>query len=162
MGKTLRSVGAGPCSGRLARATAVLLVLSCLGFAGVGAHTASAASTTTVGSGSLSLGSGSGSEIITPSGTTTTSSTSSSGGSISTLDAVLIGVVAIALMAGITVYMVRDARRRTSRAHHHSAATAAHGRHAGGRVHADGRAHAQKARKLSHAERKRRKRGRSR
>lgn len=155
MGTTARSVGAGPRSGRLARGAALLLVLLCLGLGGVGVSTASAASTTTVGSGGLSLGSNTGSEIITPSGTTTTSSTSSSGGGISALDAILIGVVAIALMAGIIAYMVRDARRRTSRAHQHSAAAAAHGKHAGGRV------HTQKSRKLSAAERRRRRRGRA-
>jgi len=152
MSKTLRSIGAGPRSGRLVRATALLLVLLSLGFVGTG--TAYAAATTTVGSGGLSLGSDTGNEIITPSGTTTTSSTSSSGG-ISALDAILIGVVAIGLMAGITVYMVRDARRRASGARHHSAAAAAHGRHAGGRT------HTQKPRKPSPAERRRRKRGRA-
>jgi len=83
----------------------------------------------------------------------TTPSTSGTGG-LSSGDALLIGIGAIAVLGGICYYIWRDARRRAPIKHHE---------HVGGN---EGRGGAQKAkpktRKLSPAERRRRKRGRAR
>lgn len=88
--------------------------------------------------------------IINP---TTTSSTG--GGSLSGGSVVAIAIGALVLIGGISLFIWRDARRRAPVRHRASAATAG----AGGRP---GSKRPVKPRKLSAAERRRRKRGRAR
>lgn len=83
----------------------------------------------------------------------TTTTTSTSGGGLSGGDAVAIAVGAIVLIAGISLYIWRDARRRAPVRHHMASAEE------GGRSGSKARP---KPRKLSPAERRRRKRGRAR
>jgi hypothetical protein len=85
--------------------------------------------------------------------TPTTTTTSTSGGGLSGADAVAIAIGAIALIAGISLYIWRDARRRAPVRHHMASAEE------GGRAGTKARP---KPRKLSPAERRRRKRGRAR
>lgn len=85
-----------------------------------------------------------------------TASTSSSGDSgLSGSSAIAIGIGALVLIAGISLFIWRDARRRAPVRHRAAAATAG----GGGRP---GSKQRQKPRKLSPAERRRRKRGRAR
>jgi hypothetical protein len=87
--------------------------------------------------------------IVNP---TTTASTS--GGGLSGGSAVAIAVGAVVLLGGISFFIWRDARRRAPVRHHAAHATADEGRIPGSkRI---------KPRKLSPAERRRRKRGRAR
>ena len=83
----------------------------------------------------------------------TTSSTGGSG--LSGSSAIVIGVGALVLIGGISLFIWRDARRRAPVRHRAAAAAA----DAGGRTGSKSR---QKPRKLSPAERRRRKRGRAR
>jgi hypothetical protein len=88
--------------------------------------------------------------------TVSTVSTSSSGSSgLSGSSAIVIGIAALVLIAAISLFIWRDARRRAPVRHRAAAATA----DAGGRP---GSKQRQKPRKLSPAERRRRKRGRAR
>jgi hypothetical protein len=82
--------------------------------------------------------------------TVTTSGTSTSGGGFTGTDAVLIGLGAMLVLGSISFYIWRDARRRAPIRHH--AATAS----------VPGSVRARQKRKLSPAERKRRKRGKAR
>jgi hypothetical protein len=85
--------------------------------------------------------------------TITTTATAGSGSGFSGTSAIFIAVGAIVVLGGISFYIWRDARRRAPvRAH---AATIDEGRRSGSKQRA-------KPRKLSPAERKRRKRGRAR
>jgi uncharacterized protein HemX len=88
-------------------------------------------------------------QIVNP---TTTSGSSSLSGSA----AAVIAIAALVLIAGISFFIWRDARRRAPVRHRTAAATAGGD---GGRAGSKQRA---KTRKLSPAERKRRKRGRAR
>jgi hypothetical protein len=91
----------------------------------------------------------------TPTGATptvATTTTSSSGGGLSGGAAVAIGVGALVVLGGISLFIWRDARKRAPVRHRPAEATA------GG----PGSRQRQKSRKLSPAERKRRKRGRAR
>jgi len=84
--------------------------------------------------------------------TTTVSTTSTSGGGLSGTDAVLIGIGALVVLGGISLFIWRDARKRAPVRQRAAAAVAGPG----------ARQRQQKARKLSPAERRRRKRGRAR
>lgn len=79
--------------------------------------------------------------------------TSTSGGALSGTDAVLIGIGALVVLGGISLFIWYDARRRAPIRHRTAAATA--GGPGGSRPRP-------KSRKLSPAERRRRKRGRAR
>jgi hypothetical protein len=81
----------------------------------------------------------------------TTSGTSTSAGGFTSTDAVLIGLGAFVVLGGISFFIWRDARRRAPIRHHAATAT----------VPGSARQR-QKSRKLSPAERKRRKRGKAR
>jgi hypothetical protein len=88
--------------------------------------------------------------------TVSTATSSSSGGSgLSGSSAIVIGVGALALIAAISLFIWRDARRRAPVRHRTAAATAGEGGRPGSKSR-------QKPRKLSPAERRRRKRGRAR
>lgn len=80
--------------------------------------------------------------------------TSTGGGSLSGGSVVAIAIGALVLLAGISFFIWRDARRRAPVRHRMPAATAGDGRQPGSKR--------TKPRKLSHAERRRRKRGRAR
>lgn len=124
------------------------------------------APTTAVAQGSggpLTPGQGPGNPLtpFTPSPATPTvttgapvTTTSTGSGSLSGTDAVVIGIGAVLILGGISFYIWRDARRRAPV--RQRAATAAAGGDPGARQ------RPQKARKLSPAERRRRKRGRAR
>ena len=86
--------------------------------------------------------------------TVTAATTSTSGGGITGTDAVAIGIGAVLVLGGISLFIWRDARKRAPV--RQRAATAAAGGGAGPRQ------RPQKDRKLSPAERKRRKRGKAR
>ena len=84
-------------------------------------------------------------------------STSSSGGGISSSDALLIAIGAVVVLGGVCLFIWRDARRHAPIKHGHglNAAEALGGTRSGSKA-------PPKPRKLSAAERKRRKRGRAR
>ena len=95
------------------------------------------------------------STTTTPAPTVSTATSSSSGGSgLSGSSAVVIGIGALALIAAISLFIWRDARRRAP-VRHRAAATSGEGGRPGSKSR-------QKPRKLSPAERRRRKRGRAR
>jgi hypothetical protein len=110
---------------------------------------------------SLSLSNGG--QNVTPAQTQPTpvvvppaTSTSTSSGGLSGLDAVLIAVIALLVLAGIAFYVWRDARGAVSSIGHHASDDSMFARqHAGSKK-------PQKSRKPKPAERKRRKRGRAR
>jgi len=87
---------------------------------------------------------------------TPVSTTSSSGGGLSGLDGVIIAIVAALILGGIALWIWRDARGHASRVGHGSEDPLF-----GQRAHAGSKA-PRKQRKLTPAERKRRKRGRAR
>jgi hypothetical protein len=96
----------------------------------------------------------------TPTGTTQTaitspSSTSTGGGNLGGGSVVAIAIGAIVLLGGISFFIWRDARRRAPVRRRPAVATSGEGSRAGSRQRA-------KPRKLSPAERRRRKRGRAR
>jgi uncharacterized protein HemX len=134
-----------------------LFVLVLLAGIALSATPALAAGTTTVPATttpSISLGNASSNAVSTPETVSTpaTTSTSSSGGGLSGVDAILIAVIAIGVLAGIWMFVIRDARRQS----------------AGVNLDDDpflekrkGSQAPAKSRKLSAAERKRRKRGRA-
>jgi hypothetical protein len=98
----------------------------------------------------------------TPTGTTSTvitavSSSTSSGTGLSGSGAIIIALGAVAVLSGISFYIWRDARRRAPIRHHGPAMTS--GREDGRELPGSKRT---KPRKLSPAERRRRKRGRAR
>jgi hypothetical protein len=86
-------------------------------------------------------------------GATTTTSTSTDSG-LSGSNALAIAIGALVVLGGISFFIWRDARRRAPARHRAAAAAGAEGR--------SGTKRPVKARKLSPAERKRRKRGRAR
>ena len=94
----------------------------------------------------------------TPTATTPTTvapvTTSTGGGSLSGGSVVAIAIGALVLLAGISFFIWRDARRRAPVRHRMATATAGDGRQPGSKR--------TKPRKLSPAERRRRKRGRAR
>jgi hypothetical protein len=97
-------------------------------------------------------------QTTTPTTTTApvvTSTTSSDSGALSSSDAIVIGIGAIVILAAISLFIWRDARRRAPVRHRTAAATA----DAGGRAGSKARG---KPRKLSPAEKRRRKRGKAR
>lgn len=111
------------------------------------------------GIGGLSLGNAVNTPASTPQTTPTpvfpsNSSGNSSGGGLSGFDAILIAVIALALMGGIWMFVVRDARTRTGRDPAPVDDPFAAGRRKGSKA-------PHKPRKLTLAERKRRKRGRA-
>jgi hypothetical protein len=133
-----------------------LFVLVVLAGIALSATPALAAGTTTVPATttpSLSLGNATSNAVSTPETLSTpATSTSSTGGGLSGVDAILIAVIAIGVLAGIWMFVIRDARRQS----------------AGVNLDDDpflekrkGSQAPQKSRKLSAAERKRRKRGRA-
>jgi hypothetical protein len=99
------------------------------------------------------------SQAPTPTTTTptilNTSTTSSGGGSLSGSAAVVIAIAALVLIAGISFFIWRDARRRAPVRHRTAVAGAGDGRSPGSKRQT-------KPRKLSPQERRRRKRGRAR
>jgi len=122
-----------------------------------GSGGASAAPTTTQPSFNLNnAGAAAALQTTTEPASSGTTTTSSSGG-LSTGDAVIIAVVAAVLLGGIAILVRNDARKHL--------AQVAHGGHddplAGQRAHAGSKAQ-RKPRKLTPAERRRRKRGRAR
>jgi hypothetical protein len=84
----------------------------------------------------------------------TTPTTSTSGGGVSSGSAVAIAIGALVLLGGISLFIWRDARRRAP-VKKHAAAIPEEGGHGGSKQRP-------KPRKLSPAERRRRKRGRAR
>ena len=97
--------------------------------------------------------------VTTPTTTTptviSTPSTSTTGGGLSGGSAAAIAIGAIVLLGGISLFIWRDARRRAPVKRHAAVATAGEGGRTGSKQRA-------KPRKLSAAERRRRKRGRAR
>ena len=95
----------------------------------------------------------------TPTATTPTvinpTTTAPGGGGLSGGAAIGIAIGALALLVGISLFIWRDARRRAPVKHHAAHATAGVGARSGSK-------RAPKARKLSPAERRRRKRGKAR
>lgn len=88
--------------------------------------------------------------------TVTTTATAGSGSGFSGSSAIIIAIGALVVLGGISLFIWRDARRRAPVRHHGAAAgTLGEGRKAGSKQRA-------KPRKLSPAERRRRKRGRAR
>lgn len=83
--------------------------------------------------------------------------TTSSSGGLSGADAVIIGIVGVAVLFGIVFFVWRDARGHAARVGHGTASESMFGK----RAHAGSKA-PPRARKLTAAERKRRKRGRAR
>jgi hypothetical protein len=83
--------------------------------------------------------------------------TSSSGGGFSGLDAFIVGIVGVVVLFGIAFWVWRDARTHAARVGHGPGSDAMFGR----RAHAGSKT-PPRARKLTAAERKRRKRGRAR
>jgi hypothetical protein len=99
--------------------------------------------------------SGSTPSTTTPTPTITTSATSGSGNGFSGSSAIIIALGAIVVLGGISFFIWHDARRRAPTRHRTAAALAEQGRRKGSKQRA-------KPRKLSAAERRRRKRGRAR
>jgi hypothetical protein len=87
--------------------------------------------------------------------TITTTATAGSGSGFSGSSAIIIAIGALVVLGGISVYIWRDARRRAPVRHHAHADSLDEGRRSGSKQRA-------KPRKLSPAERRRRKRGRAR
>jgi hypothetical protein len=83
--------------------------------------------------------------------------TTSSSGGLSGADAVIIGIVGVSVLFGIAFFVWRDARGHAARIGHGAGSESMFGK----RAHAGSKA-PPKARKLTTAERKRRKRGRAR
>ena len=90
---------------------------------------------------------------VTP--TATTTSTSGGGSGLSGSSAILIAIGALVVLGGISLYIWRDARRRAPARHRTAPLGPEEGRRKGSKARA-------KPRKLSPAERRRRKRGRAR
>jgi hypothetical protein len=86
---------------------------------------------------------------------TTVATTSSGGSGLSSASLLVIGISALALIAAISLFIWRDARRRAPVRHKTAPATDETGGKSGSKQR-------QKPRKLSPAERRRRKRGRAR
>jgi len=84
-----------------------------------------------------------------------TTATAGSGSGFSGSSAIIIAVGAIVVLGGIAIFIWRDARRRAPKGHRLTAPIDAEGRRAGSKAR-------QKPRKLSAAEKRRRKRGRAR
>jgi hypothetical protein len=100
------------------------------------------------------------SQAATPTTTTpptiiNTSTSSSGGGSLSGSGALVIAIAALVLIAGISFFIWRDARRRAPARHRAAVAGTGNGRSPGSKRQT-------KPRKLSPQERRRRKRGRAR
>lgn len=153
---------------RLLTIVLLLCSLACGCAAGLAAPAALAAGSpgVTVSTGSLStpavgsqpgFGLTSGGAATTPQVQTVTPSTttSSSGGGLSGLDGVIIAVVAFLVLGGIAFYIWYDARGHAARVGHGEAALFGERAHAGSKA-------PRKQRKLTPAERRRRKRGRAR
>ncbi len=87
--------------------------------------------------------------------TITTNPTAGSGSAFSGSSAIIIGIGALVVLGGIAFYIWRDARRRAPKGHRLVAPIDAEGRRAGSKARP-------KQRKLSAAEKRRRKRGRAR
>jgi hypothetical protein len=87
--------------------------------------------------------------------TITTTATAGGGSGFSGSSAIIIAIGALVVLGGISLYIWRDARRRAPVRHHAAAGTVDEGRRSGAKQRA-------KPRKLSPAERRRRKRGRAR
>jgi hypothetical protein len=84
-----------------------------------------------------------------------TTATAGSGSGFTGSSAIIIAVGAIVVLGGISLYIWRDARRRAPKGHRLNAPIDAEGKRAGSKAR-------QKPRKLSQAEKRRRKRGRAR
>lgn len=84
-----------------------------------------------------------------------TTATAGSGSGLKGSSAVVIGIGALLVLGGIGLYIWRDARRRAPKGHRTLAPIDAEGKRAGSKPHP-------KPRKLSQAEKRRRKRGRAR
>ncbi len=84
-----------------------------------------------------------------------TTATAGSGSAFTGSSAVFIGISALVVLGGIALYIWRDARRRAPKGHRTLAPIDAEGKRAGSKPR-------QKPRKLSQAEKRRRKRGRAR
>ncbi len=137
--------------------------LACACAAGLGAPAAlasgsGAAPTTTTQPGISLLNPGNlGAATTTTPVTTVATGTSSSSGGLSTLDELLIGIVAALLFVAIGYFVQRDARSHLARSRHADRDPALYGQ----RAHPGSKA-PRKPRKPKPAERRRRKRGRAR
>lgn len=127
--------------------------------AALAAGTQGATSTSSSASTQPGFGLSSGGAATTPQVQTATpvTSTSSSSGGLSSLDGVIIAVVAFVLLGGIAFWIWYDSRSHAARAAHAGREEALFGQ----RAHPGSKA-PRKQRKLTAAERKRRKRGRAR
>jgi hypothetical protein len=149
---------------RLLALSLLISSLACGCAAGLAAPAALAAGSTTPATGSSaisppSFGLSSGGAATTPAVTTATpvTTTASSSGGLSGLDGVIIGVVVALLLGGVAFWIWYDARGHVARIGRGGGGDALFGQgaHAGSKT-------PRKARKLTPAERKRRKRGRAR
>lgn len=128
-----------------------------------GAPAAFAATTTSTTPTTLSLPGGSNPltpgvpNTVTPTSTTTLVTTTSGGGGLGKAGTILLIAFGALILLGIPVYIWFDARRKAARIHHGQGPTSS----AGGQVRKGSQA-PPKSRKLSAAERKRRKRGKAR
>jgi hypothetical protein len=95
------------------------------------------------------------SSTTTPPPQVQTTATAGSGSGFTGSSAILIGISALVVLGGIGLYIWRDARRRAPKGHRTLAPIDAEGKRAGSKPR-------QKPRKLSQAEKRRRKRGRAR